>query len=182
MTGWATKAKKVWHTTCSSSLNRAQAQKERKKMTTLPPLQVLADPEWAGRHPCHDSRFITTDDGVFEVPPDGAEIYEFTGAQIVAAMRDCQHQAEYAKLFAAAPELYAALCETVQLLDANAIALALVAAPDGKPPTENHHPICARARAAIAKASPPVSLCDQIRADRAAKGLHALLPGYGDQM
>jgi len=78
-------------------------------MNPLPPLQVLADPYWAGRHPYHDSRFITTADGVFEGPDDGPEHYEFTGTQIVAQMRDCQHQAEYAELFAAAPDLLAAL-------------------------------------------------------------------------
>ena len=58
-----------------------------------------------------------------------------------------------ARLIAAAPELLDALKATLQLLDANAIALALAAAPDGVPPKENHHPICERARNLLAALS-----------------------------
>lgn len=67
------------------------------------PWHVQPDPQWAGKHPYHDHRFITcgnpdmTDDNWLHDP----ESY------IIAAMRDCQNQEANARLIAAAPALLA---------------------------------------------------------------------------
>ena len=80
----------------------------------FPKLIVQADPEHAGKHPCHEFRFITTDHA-FEIVSrdiDGNPIWGFENerepgneAKIIAAMRDLEHQEAYAALFAAAPQL-----------------------------------------------------------------------------
>ena len=58
-------------------------------VTTSETLHVMPDPELAGRHPCHDSRFLTTftewDD--MECPRDGI---------VMASMRDVLKQREEA--------------------------------------------------------------------------------------
>lgn len=61
-------------------------------------LQVTPDPEHAGKHPLHDSRFITTAGASFEERPEGE--WDMPVGHIVAKMTDCEHQAQYARLFA----------------------------------------------------------------------------------
>lgn len=80
----------------------------------FPKLIVQADPIHAGKHPYHDNRFITTNHRLeLEVDNTGETDIRFVegdGEQmIVAKMTDCQNQAEFARLFAAAPELLEAL-------------------------------------------------------------------------
>jgi len=73
-------------------------------------LKVIADPILKGQHPYHDHRYIVTADMEPEVfKDDGALDWTATDGSIIATMRDCEHQAEYARLFAAAPEMLAAL-------------------------------------------------------------------------
>lgn len=81
-------------------------------------LIVQADPIHAGKHPYHDNRYITTNhrleaEQAFSIGGSGYDAPEIRFVEgdgeemIVAQMRDCEHQAEYARLFAAAPELLA---------------------------------------------------------------------------
>ncbi len=79
----------------------------------LPALIVLADPEHKGKHPCHDSRYVATadatwDDGV-NLDENEDPIWIIEKGSIVAEMTDCEHQAQFARLFAKAPEMLAAL-------------------------------------------------------------------------
>lgn len=65
------------------------------------PWKVEADPEWKGKHPLHDCRFITSgkhsiEDDEFRFDPD---------CQIIAKMTDCQNQRANALLIAAVPDL-----------------------------------------------------------------------------
>lgn len=79
-------------------------------VTTSETLHVMPDPELAGRHPCHDSRFLTTftewDDDVF-----------FTG-RIIASMRDVLKQREEALRLVHSrntlPRLYEAAREVIR--------------------------------------------------------------------
>jgi hypothetical protein len=59
------------------------------EVTTPEAMHVMPDPELAGRHPFHDSRFLATFDrwDGNDCPADGF---------IVASMRDCQKQREEA--------------------------------------------------------------------------------------
>lgn len=81
------------------------------------PWHVQPDPQWAGKHPYHDHRFITcgnpdmTDDNWLHDP----ESY------IIAAMRDCQNQEANARLIAAAPALLAACKAAFEILTCVAI-------------------------------------------------------------
>lgn len=83
-------------------------------MKTIPKLKVAADPRYPNGHPFHQSRYIVTEDTVLiaemDVPHGDGEkrdivlLDENRGA-IVARMTDCEHQVEYARLFAAALDL-----------------------------------------------------------------------------
>ncbi len=64
------------------------------------PLIVQADPKLKGQHPYHDHRYITTEHSLMD-----DESFPYGPGQIIAAMRDCQGQEHYARLFAAAPAL-----------------------------------------------------------------------------
>ena len=79
------------------------------------PLRVQADPEWKGKHPLHDNRFITT--GVHDIESD--EFRYDPDSQIVCAMRDCQNQKQWAKLLAAAPSMLAVLKDVELLASVN---------------------------------------------------------------
>lgn len=89
--------------------------------TPLKSLIVLADPEWKGKHPCDDCRYIATEDAVFDDGQhsyDGEEkIYLLERGSVIAKMTDCEQQARYAMLFAAAPQMLDALKAIVKLLD-----------------------------------------------------------------
>jgi hypothetical protein len=85
-----------------------------KTETPLQPLIVQADPRWAGKHPYHDARFVTTNHLlVTEHGEDGLAVHfreeDVPQAGIICQMRDCENQARYARLFAASPELLASL-------------------------------------------------------------------------
>ena len=69
-------------------------------------LAVLADPEYAGKHPLHDSRFVATDDAEWEYEPrdeDGEQNWYLERGAIIAKMTDCEDQKQMAQLFAQAP-------------------------------------------------------------------------------
>lgn len=68
---------------------------------TRGPWTVQADPEWKGRHPLHDNRFIVA--GEHEIGSD--EFERDPESQIIAKMTDCQQQAANARLIAKAPEM-----------------------------------------------------------------------------
>lgn len=81
------------------------------------PWIVQADPQWTGKHPNHESRFITTDDALVYEPAFSDLSRDYMGfthdakqsAAIICSMRDSGQQAANANLIAAAPALYAAL-------------------------------------------------------------------------
>ncbi len=87
------------------------------KTAQLKSLRVQADPLLAKRHPLHDNRYITTTDAKFETwrssdaEGHGDDCCGFVDNQgsIIAVMRDCENQAQYAKLFAASVEMKRAL-------------------------------------------------------------------------
>lgn len=58
----------------------------------LPRLKVMADREFAGLHPCHDSRFIATEDAMED--PDRPNVLE--SGSLICAMRDLYNQKEVA--------------------------------------------------------------------------------------
>lgn len=78
-------------------------------------LYVIADPILTGLHPMHENRYITTSMKTESVMVDGMEYWEFTdpSGKIIAAMTDCENQAEYARAFAASPELLEACMRVV---------------------------------------------------------------------
>lgn len=90
--------------------------------TKFPKLIVQADPIHAGKHPYHDCRYITTDHKL-EMIRDSEDdpVMQFAEGDgeemIVAEMRDCERQAEFARLFAAAPELLEAAKEALALIE-----------------------------------------------------------------
>lgn len=63
------------------------------------PWKVMADPERAALHELHRHRFIVTADT--ELDDDGC----FASGSLICSMRDCEHQAQYARLIALAPDL-----------------------------------------------------------------------------
>ena len=71
------------------------------------PWRVLPDPFWAGKHPCHDHRFITTNHEPVVIGPGWR--FDDSSAEIIAQTIDSPHQAANARLLAAAPDLLAAL-------------------------------------------------------------------------
>lgn len=77
----------------------------------LEPLRVLADPEHKGKHPCHDSRYVTTANASFEEPRHPHE-WLLENGSIICQMRDCEHQAQYARLFAQSPKMLELLRST----------------------------------------------------------------------
>lgn len=72
------------------------------------PWHAQADPEWKGKHPYHDYRFITC--GNPDIESD--EWMHDPSSYIIAKMTDCQNQKQNAQLIAAAPELLEA-CEAL---------------------------------------------------------------------
>lgn len=83
----------------------------------FPELIVQADPEWVGKHPYHDHRYVTTNHRLV-VEEQFSELsrprVQFDHdapreAAIICQMTDHPQQAAFAKLFAAAPELLEAL-------------------------------------------------------------------------
>ena len=70
----------------------------------LPKLTVLADPEHKGKHLLHDSRWIATEGASFEEERYPGQ-WELENGSLVAQMRDCEHQAQLARLFAQAPQM-----------------------------------------------------------------------------
>jgi len=85
----------------------------------MKPLKVMADPGMKGLHPCHDSRFIVTQDA--QVDPEsvdeGEPGFRLESGAIIAKLTDCQDQASYARLFAASPELLEAAQEVDALIE-----------------------------------------------------------------
>ncbi len=71
--------------------------------------KVTPHPVLKGRHPFHDSRFIVTNDAVFEVDPNDEENWTLRNGVIVAELKDSERQVSNARLIAAAPDLLAAL-------------------------------------------------------------------------
>lgn len=75
----------------------------------LPHLAVLPDPLLKGLHYYHDHRWIVTAGSHWEDDTrgyQGGDIgYTLEDGSAIAQMRDCQFQAQYARLFAAAPDL-----------------------------------------------------------------------------
>ena len=67
------------------------------------PWKVEADPDNKGKHPYHDTRFITTGDG--------------GNWQWIAKLSDHPNQAANARLIAACPDLIAALEKACYLID-----------------------------------------------------------------
>lgn len=71
----------------------------------LEKLRVMSDPIWAHAHPYHQNRFICTGTEPFEMDGLTEDFRCADDTKIICKMTDCERQKEYAKLFAAAPEL-----------------------------------------------------------------------------
>ena len=76
------------------------------------PWHVVADPQWVGGHPLHQSRFICTRPE-FEtvIPPtpgedDGWQVFHGAGGVTICTMTDAIEQAANARLIAAAPTMF----------------------------------------------------------------------------
>lgn len=67
-------------------------------------LAVLADPEHKGKHPLHDSRWIATEGSSFEEERYPGQ-WELDNGSLVAQMRDCEDQGQYARVMAAGPQM-----------------------------------------------------------------------------
>lgn len=84
-------------------------------------LKVLPDPRYVGGHPYHQHRYVVTDDCVLEADTSEECVLDQTvhvsnDGSIIAELTDCDEQAKYAKLFAAAPELF----EVAKSIEGNA--------------------------------------------------------------
>jgi hypothetical protein len=75
-------------------------------------LKVMPDPELAELHPLHQSRFIATDDAQW----DDYHPNKLARGSIIARLTDCEFQAQYARVMAAAPELLHTLRSTTAAL------------------------------------------------------------------
>lgn len=88
-----------------------------KPLEPLPPLEVAADPRYAGRHPLHDCRYIITKGAeLFLVNPGVDSEVQITGGSIVARLTDCARQRELAFCMAAGPALLEAAKEAAPFL------------------------------------------------------------------
>lgn len=84
-------------------------------------LYVIADPILTGLHPLHENRYITTSRETEVYTKDGlcgdgeTPSWEFRdhSGKVIATMTDCERQAEYARAFAASPELLDACMRVV---------------------------------------------------------------------
>lgn len=94
------------------ALKGARTEYAAKILKPLPRLKVMACPKNAGKHPVHDNRWIVTANTEIDWNHNETEWAVGVGV-LVAQMTDCQNQARYARLFAAAPEMLAALEDIV---------------------------------------------------------------------
>ena len=105
-------------------------------------LKVLPDPRFIGGHPYHQNRFIVTEDCVLVVQPSSVgDSWVADTGKVVSSMMDTDEQAQYARLFAAAPDLFAVLEQILNCCELNTDDL-----------TDNAKNLCLDARAAINKA------------------------------
>ena len=80
-------------------------------------LEIMADPINKGLHTLHDNRYIVTEGTKVSVSPHVPNDWTVTEGSIICRLTDCQEQAKYAALIAAAPDLLAVAKRYVKQLE-----------------------------------------------------------------
>jgi hypothetical protein len=93
----------------------------------IPKLKVAADPRFteAQHSPLHRNRFVVTEDCVLEKAPfltggggdSLAGDWRTVSGSVIAQMKDCDQQADLARMFAASPDMLLALQKVQAFLD-----------------------------------------------------------------
>ena len=91
----------------------------------IQPLKVMPCPVWEGKHICHDHRWIATADATVEHADNGTNDWRLSEGSLICQMRDVDQS--YARLFAAAPDLLAALEKLHSMSGENGVPLSISA-------------------------------------------------------